>query len=196
MAGHPAHGVGVVVVDLGVKRNIMRILKRRGCDVTAVPHQTTAEEILSMNPAGVLLSPGPGDPRILGEAMRFCGQGAFLMGLVADARRDLEAARDLHRQVGHKRGEAIVTSNLASACWLLGDVDRAKELFEEARLAHRDHGDRRQELTVELNLTLIEGLSGLPRRELRRLQESSRRVTEALRRQGDRPLLAGGGSGR
>jgi len=131
-----------------------------------------------------------GDPRILGEAMRFCGQGAFLMGLVADARRDLEAARDLHRQVGHKRGEAIVTSNLASACWLLGDVDRAKELFEEARLAHRDHGDRRQELTVELNLTLIEGLSGLPRRELRRLQESSGRVTEALRRQGDRPLLA------
>jgi carbamoyl-phosphate synthase small subunit len=55
----------VVVVDLGVKRNIMRILKQRGCDVTAVPHQTTAEEILSMNPAGVLLSPGPGDPRML-----------------------------------------------------------------------------------------------------------------------------------
>jgi carbamoyl-phosphate synthase small subunit len=55
----------VVVVDLGVKRNIMRILKQRGCNVTAVPHQTTAKEILSMNPSGVLLSPGPGDPRML-----------------------------------------------------------------------------------------------------------------------------------
>jgi carbamoyl-phosphate synthase small subunit len=61
----PGERPRVVVVDLGVKRNIMRILKRRGCDVTAVPHQTTAEEILGMNPAGVLLSPGPGDPRML-----------------------------------------------------------------------------------------------------------------------------------
>jgi carbamoyl-phosphate synthase small subunit len=55
----------VVVVDLGVKRNIMRILQGRGCDVTVVPHTTTAEEILTMGPSGVLLSPGPGDPRML-----------------------------------------------------------------------------------------------------------------------------------
>lgn len=55
----------VVVLDLGVKRNIMRILREQGCDVTAVPHTTTAEDILSLNPAGVLLSPGPGDPRLL-----------------------------------------------------------------------------------------------------------------------------------
>ena len=61
----PGERPRVVVVDLGVKRNIMRILKRRGCAVTAVPHRTTAEEILSMNPSGVLLSPGPGDPRML-----------------------------------------------------------------------------------------------------------------------------------
>jgi len=61
----PGEHQRVVVVDLGVKRNIMRILRRRGCEVTAVPHQTTAEEILSMNPSGVLLSPGPGDPRML-----------------------------------------------------------------------------------------------------------------------------------
>jgi len=61
----PGERPRVVVVDLGVKRNIMRILQRHGCDVTVVPHQTTAEDILSMNPAGVLLSPGPGDPRML-----------------------------------------------------------------------------------------------------------------------------------
>lgn len=55
----------VVVVDLGVKRNIMRLLRRRGVDVTAVPHTTTTEEILSLQPDGVLLSPGPGDPMLL-----------------------------------------------------------------------------------------------------------------------------------
>ncbi|MDA0350837.1 MAG: glutamine-hydrolyzing carbamoyl-phosphate synthase small subunit [Chloroflexi bacterium] len=62
------HGGGrphVVVLDLGVKRNIMRILRQQGCDVTAVPHTTTAEDILSLKPAGVLLSPGPGDPTLL-----------------------------------------------------------------------------------------------------------------------------------
>jgi carbamoyl-phosphate synthase small subunit len=55
----------VVVVDLGVKRNIMRLLRRRGATVTAVPHTTSAEDILAMRPDGVLLSPGPGDPMLL-----------------------------------------------------------------------------------------------------------------------------------
>jgi len=55
----------IVVLDLGVKRNIMRILRARGCQVTAVPHQTDAEAILSLRPDGVLLSPGPGDPMLL-----------------------------------------------------------------------------------------------------------------------------------
>jgi len=55
----------VVVVDLGVKRNIMRILRARGCTVTTVPHDTDAEAILSLRPDGVLLSPGPGDPMLL-----------------------------------------------------------------------------------------------------------------------------------
>jgi carbamoyl-phosphate synthase small subunit len=60
--GRPAH---VVVLDLGVKRNIMRILRGRGCTVTAVPHDTDTETILSLRPDGVLLSPGPGDPMLL-----------------------------------------------------------------------------------------------------------------------------------
>jgi carbamoyl-phosphate synthase small subunit len=55
----------VVVLDMGVKRNILRHLRRRGCTVTAVPHNTDAETILGLQPDGVLLSPGPGDPMLL-----------------------------------------------------------------------------------------------------------------------------------
>jgi carbamoyl-phosphate synthase small subunit len=55
----------VVVLDLGVKNNIMRSLSRLGCDVMAVPAQTTAEMILNLHPDGVVLSPGPGDPALL-----------------------------------------------------------------------------------------------------------------------------------
>jgi carbamoyl-phosphate synthase small subunit len=55
----------VVVLDLGVKYNIMRSLRRLGCDVMAVPAASSAEDILALRPAGVVLSPGPGDPALL-----------------------------------------------------------------------------------------------------------------------------------
>ncbi len=52
----------VVAYDFGVKQNILRMLAERGCDVTVVPAQTPAAEVLAMNPDGVFLSNGPGDP--------------------------------------------------------------------------------------------------------------------------------------
>ena len=52
----------VVAYDYGVKRNILRMLVDRGCDVTVVPAKTPASEVLAMKPDGVFLSNGPGDP--------------------------------------------------------------------------------------------------------------------------------------
>lgn len=52
----------VVAYDYGVKRNILRMLASRGCQLTVVPARTPAEEVLAMNPDGVFLSNGPGDP--------------------------------------------------------------------------------------------------------------------------------------
>ncbi len=52
----------VVAYDFGVKRNILRMLVDRGCRLTVVPAETRAADILAMNPAGVFLSNGPGDP--------------------------------------------------------------------------------------------------------------------------------------
>ena len=52
----------VVAYDYGVKRNILRMLVERGCDLTVVPAQTSAKDVLAMNPDGVFLSNGPGDP--------------------------------------------------------------------------------------------------------------------------------------
>ena len=63
----------VVVLDLGVKHNILRILRGLACRTTAVPCQTTAEEILSLKPDGVVLSPGPGDPALLDYAATTAG---------------------------------------------------------------------------------------------------------------------------
>lgn len=52
----------VVAYDFGVKRNILRLLVDRGCDVVVVPAKTAARDVLAMNPDGVFLSNGPGDP--------------------------------------------------------------------------------------------------------------------------------------
>jgi len=52
----------VVAYDYGVKRNILRMLVDRGCRLTVVPAQTSAEDVLKLNPDGVFLSNGPGDP--------------------------------------------------------------------------------------------------------------------------------------
>ena len=52
----------VVAYDFGVKRNILRLLASKGCDLTLVPAKTSADEVLAMKPDGIFLSNGPGDP--------------------------------------------------------------------------------------------------------------------------------------
>ena len=59
----------VLVSDCGLKYNILRELTRRGCEVQVVPADMPAEELLSLKPSGVLLSPGPGDPQLLDYAV-------------------------------------------------------------------------------------------------------------------------------
>ncbi|MFZ7094809.1 glutamine-hydrolyzing carbamoyl-phosphate synthase small subunit [Luteimonas dalianensis] len=71
----PAPRRRVVAWDFGVKRNILRMLADRGCEVTVVPAQTSADEVLAMQPDGVFLSNGPGDPAPCTyaiEAIRAC----------------------------------------------------------------------------------------------------------------------------
>ena len=75
----------VVAYDFGVKRNILHMLAERGCRLTVVPAETPAEEVLAMNPDGVFLSNGPGDPEPCDYAIRairtFLDRGIPLFGI-------------------------------------------------------------------------------------------------------------------
>ncbi len=58
-------GQHIAIIDYGIKNNIIRSFKKRGCKMTIFPSNTKAEEILKINPDGVFLSNGPGDPKDL-----------------------------------------------------------------------------------------------------------------------------------
>jgi carbamoyl-phosphate synthase small subunit len=60
---YPGDGYKVAVVDLGVKKNIVKSLLKRGCQVTVYPAETPAEEIIADAPDGIMLTNGPGDPK-------------------------------------------------------------------------------------------------------------------------------------
>ena len=64
-----AHVKQVAILDLGVKQNILRSLNIRNCHLTILPYNTTAENILAMNPDGILISNGPGDPKDILEVV-------------------------------------------------------------------------------------------------------------------------------
>lgn len=116
----------VVAYDFGVKRNILRMLVARGCKLTVVPAQTSASEVLALNPDGVFLSNGPGDPEpcdyaiaaiktILDNNIPVFGicLGHQLLGLASGAK--TEKMKFGHHGANHpvkdhKRGVVMITS--------------------------------------------------------------------------------------
>ena len=75
----PRNAPHVVLYDFGAKLNIQRELEKRGCQVTVVPYDTSAEKVISLNPDGIMLSNGPGDPAenvgVIEEIRKLCEYG-------------------------------------------------------------------------------------------------------------------------
>ena len=81
----PDPSLNVVLLDLGVKTNIVRCLTERGCNVEVVPMSTSAEEILAKSPDGIMFSNGPGDPAamqdVIGEVKKMVESGVPGFGI-------------------------------------------------------------------------------------------------------------------
>jgi len=61
------NNLNIIVIDYGLKYNILRILSQLGCQASAIPCTAPAEDVLALNPDGIVLSPGPGDPALLND---------------------------------------------------------------------------------------------------------------------------------
>ena len=83
--GNPQAPHHIVAYDFGIKRNILRLFDENGCRVTVMPAQTPPEEVLAMQPDGVFLSNGPGDPAAVEYApeavRRIAGEGVPIFGI-------------------------------------------------------------------------------------------------------------------
>ncbi|MFJ2044583.1 MULTISPECIES: glutamine-hydrolyzing carbamoyl-phosphate synthase small subunit [unclassified Paenibacillus] len=121
----PGTGERIVLVDYGAKTGILRELSKRNCDVVVVPHDVTADEIRRMNPDGIQLSNGPGDPKDVPHAVKMISEllgeypifgiclGHQLFALAAGA--DTEKLKFGHRGGNHpvkelESGRCFITS--------------------------------------------------------------------------------------
>ena len=127
----------VVAYDYGIKRNILRMLVDRGCRVTVVPAQTPASEVLAMNPDGVYLSNGPGDPEPCDYAVQAIREvldagtptfgiclGHQLLGLAS-------GARTLKMKFGH-HGANHPVQDLASGQVMISSQNHGFAVDEES----------------------------------------------------------------
>ncbi len=139
----------VVLIDFGYKRNIVRSLTSRGCDVTVVPSHYTAEQVLSFHPDGIMLSNGPGDPAENNDIIKNIKKltkanipifgiclGHQLMALATGAKTEklkyghrganqpvLDVAKDRTYITSQNHGYAVVTDSLDSKTALLSHVN-------------------------------------------------------------------------
>lgn len=119
----PGKNQRIVLIDYGSKRGILKGLLRRGCDVVVVPYDTTADEIRSLYPDGIMLSNGPGNPKHLPQAIEtiksligeipICGVclGHQLFALACGA--DTEKLK-----FGHRGGNHPVKDLITGRCYI------------------------------------------------------------------------------
>jgi carbamoyl-phosphate synthase small subunit len=161
----------VVAYDFGIKRNILRMLSDRGCRVTVVPATTPAEDVLAMQPDGVFLSNGPGDPEPCEYAIEAIRQilltnlpvfgiclGVQLLGLAA-------GAKTIKMKFGHHGANHPVqdldTQQVLITSQNHGFALDEKSLPENIRATHRSLFDGSLQ-GIELNNGRVFGFQGHP----------------------------------
>jgi carbamoyl-phosphate synthase small subunit len=151
VASDQACDLTVVVMDFGVKMNIPRMLKREGCRVIVVPARTTADAIVAMNPDGVLLSNGPGDPEgvpdVVAEIRKLFGKipifgiclGQQLLGLAY-------GGKTYKLKFGHRGGNQPIKNVATGKVYITSEnhgfaVDPASITQERVKVTHINLND-------------------------------------------------------
>ena len=143
-------GPHVVVIDLGVKHNILRNLEKRGARVTVVPMNVTAEQVMALEPDGVLLSPGPGDPVFLEsvvEVAKALSEQVPMFGICLGHQVIAKAfgAKTFKLKFGHRGGNHSVMDEESGRVYVTaqnhGYAVSREGLSDDVIVTHRDLSD-------------------------------------------------------
>jgi len=145
-------GPRIAVFDFGVKQNILRSFKSRGCSVRVFPATTSLKDVLDWKPNGIFFSNGPGDPRAMPDAVAMTKEamatGIPLFGIcLGHQLLSLAAGLDVYKMlVGHRGAnhpvQNMVTSKVEVSTQNHGfAVDRASITDDIAKVTHRNLND-------------------------------------------------------
>lgn len=149
----PVHKKGtgkkVALLDFGVKYNIVRSLEKRSCDIHILPADTTYEDIMDLNPDGILLSNGPGDPRDLPEAVatikKLMGKKPMLGICLGHQLLGLSLGGTIYKlKFGHHGGNHPVKDFITGRCYITSQNHNFaldKEFCTEAEITHMNVND-------------------------------------------------------
>jgi carbamoyl-phosphate synthase small subunit len=140
----------VVVIDLGVKHNILRNLEKRGARITVVPMDVTAEQVMALEPDGVLLSPGPGDPVFLESVVKVAkalSEQVPMFGICLGHQVIAKAfgAETFKLKFGHRGGNHSVMDEESGRVYVTaqnhGYAVSREGLSDDVMVTHRDLSD-------------------------------------------------------
>ena len=143
----------VVAYDFGIKSNILRMLSARGCKVTVVPAQTSAVDALALQPDGIFLSNGPGDPAATGQAPVRAEPGVGV---------DRAGPAVAEPDIGELReGDEEMRGDLAERlrAVLMAGVDAASPVIHRVVAAPQDPVVGRESVVVELVSAVADALA-------------------------------------
>ncbi len=142
-------GQRVVLMDYGVKYNILRSLEKRNCDIHVLPASSSYEEIMALNPDGILLSNGPGDPRDLPEVVatvqKLLGKKPILGICLGHQLLGLALGGTIYKlKFGHHGGNHPVKDYITGRCYITSQNHNYaldKEFCPDAAITHMNVND-------------------------------------------------------